>query len=195
MTENTAPTCPQPPLRRASMTARPWAGPLLRRPLRRLLGRGPAPFRPPVEDRRPLRLRRLLLLALVLLGAWVGTSAMADVLPHHGQGLAEIGLLILFGILFSWISAGFWTGLMGAIELLRGPGRGPLARRAAAAPLLPLDPGVRTAIIMPICNEHVPTVFGGLAATIASLRATGEAEAFDVFVLSDSNDPGIRAAE
>ena len=84
---------------------------------------------------------------------------------------------------------------MGAIELLRGPGRGPLSRRVADAPLLPLDPGVRTAIIMPICNEHVPTVFGGLAATIESLHATGESAAFDVFVLSDSNDPDIRAAE
>ncbi|HET6198600.1 MAG TPA: glucans biosynthesis glucosyltransferase MdoH, partial [Acetobacteraceae bacterium] len=101
----------------------------------------------------------------------------------------------LFGTLFGWISAGVWTGLMGAVELLRGPGRGPLARRVADAPLLPLDPGVRTAIIMPICNEHVPTVFGGLAATIDSLRATGESAAFDVFVLSDSNDPDIRAAE
>jgi len=191
MTGSAAPTCPQPPLRRSSMTARPWAGPLLRR----LVGRGPAPFLPPSHDRRPLRLRRLLLLALVLLGVWVGTSAMADVLPNHGQRFDEIGLLILFGILFGWISAGFWTGLMGAIELMRGPGRGPLARRVADAPLLPLDPGVRTAIIMPICNEHVPTVFGGLAATIDSLRATGESAAFDVFVLSDTNDPDIRAAE
>ncbi len=191
MTGAASTTCPQPPLRRSSMTARPWAGPLLRR----LTGRGPAPFRPSPDDRRPLRLRRLLLLALVLLCIWVGTSAMADVLPNHGQGFEEIGLLILFGTLFGWISAGFWTGLMGAVELLRGPGRGPLARRVADAPLLPLDPGVRTAIIMPICNEHVPTVFGGLAATIDSLRATGESAAFDVFVLSDSNDPDIRAAE
>ncbi|MEO5882242.1 MAG: glucans biosynthesis glucosyltransferase MdoH [Caldimonas sp.] len=177
------------------MTARPWAGPLLRRPWRRLMGRAAAPSRPTPGDRRPLRLRRLLLLSLVLLGAWIGTSAMADVLPNHGQGSQEIGLLILFGILFGWISAGFWTGVMGAVELLRGPGRGPLARRVADAPLLPLDSAVRTAIVMPICNEHVPTVFGGLAATIDSLRATGESAAFDVFVLSDSNDPDIRAAE
>ena len=187
----TGPACPQPPLRRSSMTARPWAGSRRRRSARPLPDRGPEA----IDDHRPLRLRRLLLLGLVLLGAWVGTSAMADVLPNHGQGFEETGLLILFGILFGWISAGFWTGLMGAIELLRGPGRGPLARRAANAPLLPIDSGVRTAIIMPICNEHVPTVYGGLAATIESLRATGESEAFDVFVLSDSNDPDIRAAE
>ena len=40
----------------------------------------------------------------------------------------------------------------------------------------PLDPAARTAIVMPICNEHVPTVFGGLAATIDSLVATGESD-------------------
>ena len=48
---------------------------------------------------------------------------------------------------------------------------------------------------MPICNEHVPTVFGGLAATIDSLVSTGESENFDVYVLSDTSDPDIRAAE
>lgn len=195
MTQSTGAARSQPPLRRSSMLASPWAGPLLRRPLRRFLGRGPAPFVPAPGDRRPLRLRRLILLALVLLGAWVGTSWMADVLPNHGKGVEETGLLMLFGVLFGWISAGFWTALMGALELLRGPGRGPLARRLAAAPILPIDPSVRTAIVMPICNEHVPTVFGGLAATVDSLRATGESAAFDVFVLSDTNDPDIRAAE
>ena len=56
-------------------------------------------------------------------------------------------------------------------------------------------PAARTAIVMPICNEHVPTVFGGLRATIESLAATGESANFDFFVLSDTTDPDIRAAE
>ena len=63
-------------------------------------------------------LRRLVLLVLVLIGAFVGTQAMAEVLPEHGAALAERGLLVLFGVLFAWISAGFWTGLMGAGVLL-----------------------------------------------------------------------------
>jgi membrane glycosyltransferase len=177
------------------MVAEPWAGPPLMRPLRRLFGRGPKrPLRADA-DHRPLMLRRVLLLALVLLGAWVGTEAMTEVLPEHGSGFEEFGLLILFGILFGWISAGFWTGLMGAFVLVRGPGHSPLARGVANASLLPLDATTRTAIVMPICNEHVPTVFGGLAATIASLHATGEASNFDVYILSDTNDPDTRAAE
>lgn len=184
-----------PPLQRSTMRAERWAGPLLLRPLRQLLGRGPKyPERAP-GDRRPLMLRRLLLIVLVFLGAWVGGDAMTELLPQHGRGIDEVGLLILFGILFGWISAGFWTALMGAFVLLRGPGYGPLARGIARAPVRPLDAAARTAIVMPICNEHVPTVFGGLAATIASLQATGESSNFDVYVLSDTSDPDTRAAE
>jgi membrane glycosyltransferase len=177
------------------MPAVPWAGAPFARPLRRLLGRAaPAPA-PRYDDVRPLMLRRLVLLVLVLLGAFVGTQAMAEVLPQHGEALAERGLLVLFGILFAWISAGFWTGLMGAGVLLPGSGRSPLMRGLAAEPVRPLDPAARTAIVMPICNEHVPTVFGGLAATIDSLVATGESSNFDVYVLSDTSDADIRAAE
>jgi membrane glycosyltransferase len=186
---------PHPPLERSSMPAVPWAGAPWRRPLRRLLGRLPRVPKRRASDARPLMARRLVLLVLVLLGAYVGTQAMAEVLPQHGAGLAERGLLVLFGILFAWISAGFWTGVMGAGVVLFGRGKSPLMRGLASAPLRPLDPEARTAIIMPICNEHVPTVFGGLAATIDSLVSTGESENFDVYVLSDTSDPDIRAAE
>ena len=183
-----------PLLHRGAMRADPWAGPWRKRPWRWLKGERRAMEGVREEDRRPVRLRRVALLALVLLGAWVGAHAMAEVLPMHGATWTERGLLVLFGILFGWISAGFWTGLMGAYVLVRNE-PGPLLRGAGDASLKPLDAGARTAIVMPICNEHVPTVFGGLAATIESLRATGEAGNFDVFVLSDTNDPDIRAAE
>ncbi len=176
------------------MPSQPWAGAPLTRPWRRLLGRGPkAPLRT-AADRRPVLMRRLVFLALVLFGAWVGTRAMAEVLPSHGGTMEEIGLLALFAVLFGWISAGFWTGVMGAFVRLRRRAN-PLVRGAGREGLRPLDAQARTAIVMPICNEHVPTVFGGLSATIDSLRRTGEASNFDVYVLSDSNDPDIRAAE
>jgi membrane glycosyltransferase len=139
--------------------------------------------------------RRLLLLVLVLFCAGLGTQAMAEVLPQRGATLAERGLLVLFGVLFGWISAGFWTAVMGAGVLLFRRRLSPLMHRLGQQPVRPLDPAVRTAIIMPICNEHVPTVFGGLSATIDSLVSTGESEHFDVFVLSDTSDPDIRAAE
>jgi membrane glycosyltransferase len=136
-------------------------------------------------------LRRLLLLLLIAAGALIGTDYMVDILPKHGGTRLEEAILVLFGVLFAWISAGFWTALMGLWVLLRdGPPRG-----AAAAARAPIGPQARTAIIMPICNEHVATVFAGLRASFESLRATGELEHFDFFVLSDSNQPDARAAE
>ena len=186
---------PHPPLARRSMPARPWAGSPLSRPLRCLLGRAPGKPAGRPDDVRPLMARRVMLLVLVVFCAALGTQAMAEVLPQRGATLAERGLLVLFGVLFAWISAGFWTGVMGAGVLLFGRGRSPLMQRLAEEPVRPLDPRVRTAIVMPICNEHVPTVFGGLSATIDSLVSTGESEHFDVYVLSDTSDPEIRAAE
>ena len=179
----------QPPIRRGSMTPLPWAGFPLLRPFRRLLGRAPAqPWRDPA-DRRPLMLRRVLLLLLVVAGAWIGTDYMVDVLPRHGGTRLEQAILVLFGVLFAWISAGFWTALMGVWVLLRQGRAGP------PPPAGPIDPAARTAIIMPICNEHVATVFAGLRASFESLRDTGQLERFDFFVLSDTNQPDVRAAE
>ena len=177
------------------MIAEPWAGAPLGAAVRALFGHRDERSSAPTSGRRMPMLRRLILLVLVLIGAYVGTMAMARVLPEHGAALSEKGLLVLFGVLFAWISAGFWTGVLGSWVLLRGPGRGPLMRGLAGEPVRPLAVEVRTAIVMTICNEHVPTVFGGLSATVDSLIATGESAQFDVFILSDTSDPDIRAAE
>ncbi len=194
MTSSTAPAppLPQPPIQRASMVPTPWAGHPLLRPLRSLAGyRAPNPR--PAHDERPLMLRRVALLVLVALGAFVGTDYMAEVLPSHGSTWLEQGLLVLFGVLFAWISAGFWTGLMGAWVLLIGRDRNAVTRGLDSA--APIDAAARTAIVMPICNEDVRTVFAGLRATWESLAATDAAGQFEFFVLSDTNQPDLRAAE
>jgi membrane glycosyltransferase len=196
MTQPHGPTAPQPRIQRLSMVPAPWAGHPFLRPLRRLLGyRAPQPWRSR-SPARPLMLRRVLLLVLVALGAFVGTDYMGDVLPKQGESATEMALLVLFATLFAWISAGFWTGLMGAWVMLRG--HDPQAvtnvlRGEGRNAGIPAD--ARTAVIMPICNEHVATVFGGMRATFESLRATAWAERFDFFVLSDTSNPDIRAAE
>ena len=182
---------PSPPLARASMHVEGWAGHPVARGWRRVVGRArPRRARAP-HDRRPVHWRRVLLLAFVLLGAFVGTEAMSRVLPENGGTLAERALLALFGVLFGWISAGFWTGVMGAWVLWRT--RAP--RIDGRSPSSPPAQPPRTAVIMPICNEHVPTVFGGLRATLESLAATGPLEGYDFFILSDTNRPDLLAAE
>ena len=187
-----SPPMPQPRIQRTSMVPTPWAGHPLMRPLRRLLGyRAPNPR--PAHDERPVMLRRVALLVLVALGAVVGTEYMTDVLPSHGHTWLEQGMLLLFGVLFAWISAGFWTGLMGAWVLLLGRDRHAVTRGLDDS--APIASGARTAIVMPICNEDVRTVFAGLRATWESLAATDAAAHFDFFVLSDTHQPDLRAAE
>ncbi len=46
-----------------------------------------------------------------------------------------------------------------------------------------------TAIVMPVYNEDPARIFRALENMLLSLRATGRAEAFDFFILSDSNQP------
>ena len=189
-------TPPLPAIHRSSMASQTWAGHPLWRPVRRALkGREARTWDNGHADRH-FMLRRVLLLLLVALGAIIGTDYMIDIMPTHGRDWAERGLLALFAILFAWVSAGFWTAVLGAWVMLRG--RDPRAITDALrgeGGSMPIAAEARTAIIMPICNEDVATVFAGLRATCESLACTDSAPRFDFFVLSDTNDPDGRAAE
>ncbi len=192
-------TAPMPALHRSSMRPHAWAGHPLWRPVRRMLkARPPRPWAHAggtIHD-GSIMLRRVLLVLLVALGAVIGTDYMIDIMPTHGRDWAERGLLGLFAILFAWVSAGFWTAVLGAWVMLRGDDRHSITSvLRGEGGKAPIAAEARTAIIMPICNEDVATVFAGLRATCESLARTGAAERFDFFVLSDTNDPDARAAE
>lgn len=137
--------------------------------------------------------RRFVLLMMSAFITYFATSAMAGVLPYHGQQPLEIAILILFGILSGWVSLGFWTGLMGFIVQLRGGDRYVVSASSAAD--TPITAQARIAIVMPVCNENVVRVFAGLRATYESLARTDELQHFDFYILSDSNQPDNRVAE
>lgn len=188
------------PIARGSMVPLRWAG----SPWRRLPGlarrRDTAALPAWAEERRAhldrLRLRRVALLVLIVAGALAGTQVMLDILPHRGTTPLELAIAALFAVLFGWISAGFWTAVMGAWVLWRGGDRHALTRALrGVAPDTPIDPSARTAIVMPICNEPAATVFGGLRATFESLARTGHLDRFEFFVLSDSHDPALLGVE
>ena len=138
-------------------------------------------------------LRRVVLLLLMLAQTVAATWFMSKVLPYQGTAKLELLLLALFAILFCWVSAGFWTAMAGFLVLLRGRDRYSIARRVDES--APIPENARTAIVMPICNEDVPRVMAGLRATYASVARSGELARFDFFVLSDSSDSDVRAAE
>jgi membrane glycosyltransferase len=198
-----------PPLQRASMVPQPWsANPLVRLGrwlVERTVGRRgrlvsrSEPHRSPNAPdprgawHRTGTLRRLVLLALILSQSAAATYFMIAVLPYHGRQGLEIAVLAIYAILFGWVSAGFWTALMGFWVLLTGGDRWAISR--SADPHAPIDAQARTAILLPICNEDVPRVFAGLRAAFESVQRSGHPQLFDFYVLSDSSDPDLRVQE
>ncbi len=190
--------CVAPTINRASMVPRPWGAlnPVTRW-FQALFGRaqaGDAVIEQPAED-NPARggMRRLVLLFLMLGQTALATYYMSRVLPYQGKEWLEIALLGLFALLFCWVSAGFWTAMTGFILLARG--KDPFLISKAAVAGGEIAANARTAIVMPICNEDVTRVFAGLRATYESLAKTGQLDRFDFFVLSDSGNSDICAAE
>ena len=189
-----------PPMRRASMAPAPLPPISLLHPWRRLRARfevrdparGPEPLPSEAEPwRRAATLRRSLFLLLVVAQTAVGVWLSMAVLPYHGAHWLEPPILALSAVLLGWVSAGFWMALMGFWLLLRGD-RYPLS---GGDPAGPIPAAARTAILVPIYNENVRRVFAGVQATYESLRQTGRLASFDFYLLSDSTDPGARAAE
>ncbi len=188
-----------PPINRGSMTPRPWRGfwnsigtALL---LKMGAGRAPAAAQPagPVQPwERAAKRRRLTFTMLALLSTVLASVLFAQVQPEYDSALLEYGQIALYGLLSGWVVTGFVTALMGFYVSVRGDKYALSAKQVVDHPM---NPEARTAIIMPICNEDVATVFAGLRATCESVANTGHAKQFDVFVLSDSYNPEIAKAE
>ncbi|KAF7599541.1 MAG: glucan biosynthesis glucosyltransferase H [Candidatus Dactylopiibacterium carminicum] len=188
-------TAETPPLLRGSIPASPWFG--AREAWRRL--RGQSHRAVPQFDTQPalpwqaVATRRRSLLVLLMALTCIATSlVLLRVLDWRGMPILSLLQLLLFVPLVAWVSAGFWSAMMGFVVMLKGD-RHVLSARQAEGVEIPTD--ARSAIIMPICNEHVPTVIAGLQATCESLSATGQAGHFDVFMLSDTRDPARQAEE
>lgn len=174
------------------------------------------PVKPSAQKwRRVGTMRRYVLLFLTLFQTMIATWYMKSILPYQGWNLInpvslfsenwqsallellpyilQAGILFLFAILFCWVSAGFWTALMGFLQLLIGKDKYSISHNTTGNE--PLDKRHRTALIMPICNEDVARVYAGLRATWESVLRSGNAEHFDVYILSDSYDADIAVAE
>ncbi|MDI1275696.1 glucans biosynthesis glucosyltransferase MdoH [Polaromonas sp.] len=189
-----------PPLHRGSMAPRPWRGfwssltttalGLTRSPTSR-----PLPLQA-VQKRQPWQQaaarRRTVFVLLTVLSTVLATSLFADMQPDYDSAWLQYGQLVLFALLSAWVVTGFMTAMMGFYVTIRGDKHALSAKNVQRHAL---DDATRTAIIMPICNEDVRTVFAGLRATCESVAATGHVKAFDVFVLSDTSHPATQQAE
>jgi len=141
------------------------------------------------------RVRRALFFALVLLTTFAGAALMADILRANGMTAAETAILAIFTLTFAWIAIAFWTALFGFALRLAGLDPITLRRRARFAPADDTPITTRTAVVMPVYNEDPAQVSAGLEATARSLIEAGGGPHFDFYLLSDSTDPAIAAAE
>jgi membrane glycosyltransferase len=186
-----------PEIRRISMAP----SPIDRRPLHRLWRkiRRPEKKSPcasaygaaaanPVEHsgwRAAARRRRIGMAALILLQTAAASWSLGKIFPYPWLNGLESAILVIFAILFSWISFGFWTAVAGFCIRWRAA-----ERFAVADP--PRDDDnreplkSRTAALIPICNEDVERVFAGVEAICRSLAAAGRLGDFDFYVLSDT---------
>lgn len=182
-----------PPVNRGSMAPQPWRGFWRSSGAALLSWLRPGSRRDRIGGieepwQRAARRRRLAFASLTLVTTVLASLLFASAQPDYGNAWLEYGQLALFSVLSAWVLSGFVTALMGFYVVLRGDEH---ALSAAQVRADVLAPDVRTALVMPICNEDVATVFAGLRATCESVAATGHAASFDVFILSDSSDAAI----
>ncbi|MEH6676096.1 glucans biosynthesis glucosyltransferase MdoH [Phenylobacterium sp.] len=146
------------------------------------LDQGPSRL-PPILD---VGLRRILLIGLTLALTAAAGWRMTHILTPGGLGLADLGMLVLFCILFAWIAFAFLSGVAGLFLTWRGA----RARWRPRPVIL-----TRTALLAPVYNEDPHRVLAGLEAIHEDLVACGVAELYDIFVLSDTRDPDIARDE
>jgi membrane glycosyltransferase len=129
--------------------------------------------------------------ALALLVFLVFSPALLLLIRVLKQSSAHVALKLsiglLFTILFLQLSYGLVISIVGWLILKRGdPCRISQTLNNSQRSPHALPP---TAIVMPIYNEDVSRVFASLKIMFRALRNTPGGEVFDLFVLSDSNDP------
>ena len=144
-------------------------------------------------QRRLLYLRRrTLYLSLVGLTTAGGVAALSEVLNNGGLSVVELTILLLFSLAFALIASAFCNAVIGFCVRLfsTDPCRYVLPHAAPPAVLK-----TRTAVVMPVYNEDPNATLARLETTFLSLRASGSLAHFELFLLSDSTDPTLAAAE
>ena len=149
-----------------------------------------------VSGRARVSRRRLLVGGLVLVTMTFAIAWMAYILGADGFGALDLAMLLAFGMTTPVVALGLWSAVIGFT--LRRLAHDPIGAELPPARAIDSDDGPavgRLAIVMPVFNEVPEQVFRHLRTMVESLDGADAGEGFEVFVLSDSNDPAIVAEE
>jgi membrane glycosyltransferase len=139
------------------------------------------------------RRRIVFALNIVTYAAMLWVAAL--VLGAGGWTWVDVVLFICFAAGTPWTVLGFWNALIGLWLLhFRKDAVAEVAPYAAAGDQ-PVPLRIKTAVFMTVRNEDPERAILRLRTVKDSVDATGEGGAFSYFVLSDTNDPAVGAAE
>jgi membrane glycosyltransferase len=139
--------------------------------------------------------RRWTFALLVLSTALVLIGLMASSLSGHTFDALDLLMLTAFAMTLPWSVIGFWNSLAGfaVMRFAKDPIAlvSPFARRIRGdEPIV-----AKTAILVCVRNEDAGRLQRNVAAMRDGLAATGFADRFHIFILSDTNRPEVAAAE
>ena len=113
------------------------------------------------------------------------------------EGVDPIGLLMLalFALTLPWTTIGFWNAVIGFMVMTfsRDPARTVAPDLCDVPDDAPVD--TTTALLVCIRNEDTRRLQRNLEWMLNGLVTTGHARAFHLYMLSDSDEPGIAEAE
>ena len=149
---------------------------------RQSLDEAPAAAARPVTSPRSVFWRRMTIFSGTFLMA--GLTAIAPFVLYARKGFDPLEMLAfgLFMVLITAIACWFCNAIAGLVVMLTNREQADLQ----FAPH-PSAPTTRTALLMPLYNEDPHSTLARLAAIDQSLARLGVSDAFDLFVLSDSN--------
>ncbi|MGE3231337.1 MAG: glucans biosynthesis glucosyltransferase MdoH [Hyphomicrobium sp.] len=130
----------------------------------------------------------------VFLGAALMTAAFAyelyGVLSFVQMTPIQLLFLVLSTLTFAWISIGTLSAALGFLPLFAGEKADTIDIPSADGPITS-----RTALLFPVYHEDAARIAGTISAIAEELASLGKAQAFDVFVLSDTRGAEAGAEE
>jgi membrane glycosyltransferase len=137
-------------------------------------------------------LRRFCLFGVVVLTNVLATLWLADLFYRMGWHATHVLLLIVFSLLNGLLVLGSFHALLGLWDRL-------FFWRAVRVTRMVRDKqeklNRRFAVVMPVYNEDIVKVCARVEAIFRSIEATGQLEAFDFFLLSDTTQLSLWVEE
>lgn len=147
------------------------------------------------QSAEELRRRRRIVMALNVVTYAALVYAFSAIAGANGWTLIDMLMLLCVVVATPWTVLGFWNSLIGLWLLHSGRDARTAVAPFANAGDAPDPITVRTAVLMTLRNEDPARAFLRLRLVKQSIDATGQGAAFAYFVLSDTSDETVAAAE